>query len=78
MDAQIGEYVITARKDRNSENWCLGALTNGEARNFDLALSFLDSKKTHEASVYEDGNGANFITNPETYKIHKIKVKSSD
>ena len=41
IDGQIGDYVIVARKERGGPDWFLGAITDEEARTFDVPLSFL-------------------------------------
>lgn len=62
--AVIGEYVTTARKDRNSNDWYVGAITNEQARTLDVPLSFLTSGKKYEAEIYQDGANADWDTNP--------------
>lgn len=64
LDAQIGEYVTTVRKDRNSRNWYLGAITNKKARDIRAELSFLEPDKKYEATIYSDGKDANYKSNP--------------
>ena len=41
IDGKIGDYVIVARKQRGGRDWFLGAITDEEARTFDVPLSFL-------------------------------------
>ena len=43
IDAEIGQYVITAR--RSGEDWFLGGITNESARAIALELEFLDPTK---------------------------------
>jgi alpha-glucosidase len=62
--AVIGEYVTTARKDRHSNDWYVGAITNEQARTLDVSLSFLTSGKKYEAEIYQDGANADWDTNP--------------
>ena len=47
LNAAIGEYVTTVRKDRHSDDWYLGSLTNEEGREFEVSLSFLDPDKKY-------------------------------
>ena len=63
VDSEIGDYIITARKDRNSEDWYLGAITNEDPRTFNINLDFLEAGKTYEAQMYIDGT-ADWKTNP--------------
>ena len=40
LDSKIGEYVSIARKDRNSEDWYVGCITNEDKRVLTVNLSF--------------------------------------
>lgn len=72
--AKIGDYVTIARKDRNSENWFVGSITNVEARTLSLPLNFLDKEVSYKATIYEDGVGADYKTNPYPVKINEQEV----
>ena len=37
---KLGEYVTIARKDRFSQDWYLGSITNDVERDFEIDLSF--------------------------------------
>lgn len=76
MDSKIGEYTTIVRKDWDGKNWYLGSITNKNARNLKVALSFLDNGKEYEAEIYADGAGANYKTNPYPVTISKQKVNS--
>lgn len=64
LNAEIGKYATIARKDRNSDDWYLGSITDEEARTFLLPLDFLDEELTYDAIIYADGVGADWKTNP--------------
>jgi len=76
LDSKIGEYVTVARKDWNSNDWYLGAITNSDARKINLPLSFLEPGKTYKAEMYADGAGANYKTNPYPVIISSKEVNS--
>jgi hypothetical protein len=78
LDAEIGEFIITTRQDRKSENWYLGAITNGTAREFDISLNFLSKKGYYEATIYRDGENCDYLKNPESYTIEKVTVSAAD
>jgi alpha-glucosidase len=63
-DAQIGKYVTTVRKDRNSDDWYLGSITNEESHTVEVKLSFLSPGKKYTAEIYQDGKDADVTTNP--------------
>jgi alpha-glucosidase len=77
IDGKIGDYVIVARKARNSPEWFLGAITDEEARTFNVPLSFLTKGQKYVAEVYADGPGANWVTNPLPVAISKRNVDSN-
>ncbi|WP_264565810.1 glycoside hydrolase family 97 protein [Flavobacterium sp. N3904] len=78
LNGEIGQYISTARKDRNSENWYLGSITNENARDLAIPLTFLDSKATYEAQIYADAEGTDETHNPSAVAISKKTVKASD
>ncbi len=76
LGGEIGEYVAIARKDRHSNNWFVGALTNEKARTIKLTLDFLSADKKYTARIYQDGKDAHYATNPGSYAIKEIDVTS--
>ncbi|MDQ5929405.1 MAG: alpha-glucosidase, partial [Bacteroidota bacterium] len=78
LNGEIGQYITTARKDRNSADWFLGSITNEKARDLSISLSFLDKKATYEAQIYADAEGTDETHNPSAIAISKKIVKASD
>jgi alpha-glucosidase len=78
IDGKIGDYVIVARRERNGPQWFLGAITDEQARTFDVPLTFLDRGKSYVADIYADGPGANWETNPLPVAIlHRTVTRAS-
>src|SRR6185312_5886234 len=77
IDGRIGDYVIVARKAKNSDDWFLGAITDEEGRTFNVPLNFLTPGRKYTAEIYADGVGANWATNPLPVSISKRTVDSS-
>lgn len=75
--AAIGDYAVFVRKDRHSDDWFLGAVTDEEARTVDVALDFLAPGRTWIAEIYADGPQANFETNQTDIDIHDQEVTSA-
>ena len=75
LDAVIGDYIITARQDRNSSDWFLGAITDEESRDFEIPLSFLGRGKWL-AQIYADGPDACYETNPTEVAYSECEVTS--
>jgi alpha-glucosidase len=64
LNGEVGDFVTIARKDRNSENWFLGAVTDEQARTLEVKLDFLDKGRRYLAQIYRDGDSADWKTNP--------------
>jgi alpha-glucosidase len=78
IDGKIGDYVVVARRQRNSRQWFLGAITDEAARTFDVPLTFLDPGTSYVADIYADGPGANWETNPLPVTIaHRTVTRAS-
>lgn len=78
LEAQIGDYVTIARKDRASDDWYLGAKTDASARTTDVALDFLDPGRTYTATLYRDADDADWQTNATAYTIETRTVTAAD
>lgn len=77
LDAEPGEYIVVARRDKNSDDWFVGGVTNGDARDYTLAFSFLQTGVRYQATVYADAPDADYATNPEAYEITRKEVTST-
>ena len=60
LDGKVGEYIVTARRSGNT--WYVGGLTNREARDLNVDLSFLNGKQMQlfRDGVNADRKGADF------------------
>lgn len=59
LDGAVGEFAVIARKDRNSQSWFVGGVTDDNPRTPTFGLDFLDADKPYLATIYRDGEGAN-------------------
>jgi len=64
LEGRIGDYVVVARRERDGQSWFVGAITDEEARTFDIPLSFLGPGRQYVAEIYADGPNANWLDNP--------------
>jgi alpha-glucosidase len=78
LDGEIGDYVVTARKDKYSDDWYVGGITDGERREVSVSLDFLDGDRTYSATLYRDGDKAGWDTNPTDYVIEQLEVAKED
>src|SRR5260370_3901517 len=58
---KIRHYVIVARKQRNSPQWFIGAITDAEARTSDVPLPFPDPAKAYIAYIYAHAPAAHSL-----------------
>jgi alpha-glucosidase len=78
LNGEVGDYVTMARKDRNSEDWYLGAITDEQPRTLDVKLDFLDAGRRYRATIYRDGADAGFAGNPASIEIETREVGAAD
>ena len=78
LNGEIGDFVTIARKDRKSENWYLGAITDEQGRSLDVPLGFLTPGKKYRAQIYRDGPDAHYRTNGKDIVIEERVVTSAD
>jgi alpha-glucosidase len=73
LQAKVGDYIAVARK--KGAEWYVGAMTDWDARELIIDLSFLDANKNYTAEIYEDGINADRNAN-DYKKITKTITKS--
>jgi alpha-glucosidase len=78
LEAVVGDYVVIARRDKHTDDWFVGAITDDTERMVSLKLDFLDANRNYEATIYRDGDKAGWNSNPTDYVIEKRSVTSSD
>ncbi len=78
LNAEIGEYITTVRKDRYSDDWYLGSLTNEDPRSFEVSLSFLDENAEYLAEIYADADGITWKNKADQVTISKKTVTAED
>lgn len=74
LNGAIGDYVTIARRERDSDDWYIGSLTDENGRTLTLDLGFLDPGRTYTAQIYRDGDDANWKTNPYAIVIEERVV----
>jgi hypothetical protein len=77
IEAEPGDYVTIARKEKGSQNWFIGAITDENNRKAVIPLSFLNKGTSYVATIYADAPNANWKSNPEAYVVKKFVVTAS-
>jgi alpha-glucosidase len=78
LNGEIGDFVTIARKDRNSDQWFLGAMTDEHPRVLEASLSFLDPGRRYRAEIYRDAPDAHWKTNREAIVIEARDVTAAE
>jgi len=78
LNGEIGDYVTIVRKDRKSDDWYLGAISDEEGRVLTVPLGFLEPGRRYKAQIYRDGDKADWKTAPQDIIIEEREVTSSD
>ena len=68
---EVGDYVVFARQQRGGDDWYLGAITDEKARSLRIPLEFLDADRAYLATIYRDGDEADWEKNPYDYVIEE-------
>ena len=77
LEAEPGDYITVARKDKHSDDWYVGGVTDENARTAEIDFSFLPEGVDYEATIYADGKDAHYKDNPQSYSITKKKKVNS-
>ena len=73
IDGKVGEYIIMAR--RSGDEWYIGGMTNWDARDIKIDLSFLPSG-SYQIELFKDGVNAERAARD--YKREIFNINSSD
>jgi alpha-glucosidase len=76
--AEVGDYVVFTRQQRESKDWYLGALTDEMPRTLEIPLSFLTKGQRYLAQIYRDGDKAHWLTTPYELVIEEREVSQAD
>lgn len=74
LNGEVGDYVTIARKDRNSEDWYLGSVTDEDARELSVGLGFLAPGREYMAEIYRDADSADYRGDRFAHTIEKCPV----
>ena len=65
-------------RDRRSDDWYLGAITDEEPRVLNASLGFLDEGKKYYATIYRDGRNAGFAGDGQSLEVETRPVSRYD
>ncbi|HEX4852339.1 MAG TPA: glycoside hydrolase family 97 catalytic domain-containing protein, partial [Puia sp.] len=76
LEAEPGDYLTIARKEKGTDNWYIGAITDENNRVANISFAFLEKGKKYMATIYADAPNADWKSNPEAYTIKQMTVDS--
>lgn len=74
LDAELSNYVLLAR--RKGDTWYVGAMTDGDARDLTVDLSFLGNGE-YSAEIFKDGINADRYASDYIHSNRKVSANSS-
>ncbi len=77
INGEIGDFITIARKERNTNKWFLGSVTDENKRTLEIKLNFLDEGKQYRAIIYSDDENSHWDKNPTSYKIENFTVDNT-
>lgn len=77
LEAEPGDYITFARKEKGSENWFIGRTNDEEPRTSSINFDFLNTDLKYIATIYSDAKDAHYQNNPQAYVIRKYVVDQS-
>ena len=78
LDGEPGDFLVTARQEKGTDDWFVGGMTDENARDYTLKLDFLEEGKTYMAKVYRDADDTHFLDNPTAIDIVAMEVTKGD
>lgn len=55
LEAEPGDYIVTARQAKDTGDWFVGGVTDENAREITVSFDFLEPGRKYVATVYSDG-----------------------
>lgn len=78
LEAEPGDYVTIARKAKGKNEWYIGGVTDENAREANIDLSFLPAGRKYAVTIYSDGKNAHWLNNPQDYEIKKLIINNKN
>jgi hypothetical protein len=77
LNGEVGEFVTIARKEKQTNNWFLGAITNEKTRKLTIDFAFLDEGINYKAVLYQDAINAHYKENPTAIELKQLEINSA-
>lgn len=74
LNGEVGDFVTIARKEKGTDSWFVGSVTDEEKREIEIDFGFLDDGVRYLARIYRDGKEAHFRDNPLDIEIEEKEI----
>jgi alpha-glucosidase len=78
LDGEVGKFVVFAREERGGGDWYVGAISGERPKDIVVPFSFLHPDTRYRATIYRDGDAADWKSNPYDYEIERRSLTSED
>jgi alpha-glucosidase len=78
LDGEVGEFVVFARQERGGDDWYVGAISGDRPQTVAVPLAFIEPDQLYRATIYRDGDDADWKSNPYDYVIEERTLTSED
>lgn len=78
LDGEVGRFVVFAREERGGGDWYVGAISGERPKDIVVPFSFLQPDTRYRATIYRDGDAADWKSNPYDYEIERRSLTSED
>jgi alpha-glucosidase len=78
LHGEIGDFVTIVRKERGTDEWFLGSITDENPRLLSAPLTFLNPGVRYTAEIYRDGPNADWKGDRTDIVIEKQTVTAAD
>jgi len=76
LSSEIGSHLVIARKDKKSDRWYVGGITNEEERIIKNDFKFLTKGEKYQLKIFSDSKDTHWKKNPMEYKTSNIEIDS--
>lgn len=78
LAGEVARYVVFARQERGGRDWYVGAISGDEPGEVVISLSFLEPGTRYLATIYRDGDEADWRSNPYDFVIDQRSLTAAD
>jgi alpha-glucosidase len=78
LGGEVGQFAVFARQERGGDDWYVGAISGDRPTAIAAPLSFLEPDRRYIATIYRDGDDADWKSTPYDFVIEERSVSAKD